>query len=62
MNSDDFSCYEGLHKYLVLYLEYAKHATNQTDQLVSLYETLGQQYKWSSAVNRIERGKDRATA
>jgi hypothetical protein len=44
------SYYEGLQKCVGLYLEDGKYSADQIDQLVSLYETLGQQYKWSSAV------------
>ncbi|CAI8601214.1 unnamed protein product [Vicia faba] len=50
MNPDDYSYYEGLQKCVGLYLEDGKYSADQIDQLVSLYETLGQQYKWSSAV------------
>ncbi|KAL5072633.1 hypothetical protein RYX36_011617 [Vicia faba] len=53
MNPDDYSYYEGLQKCVGLYLEDGKYSADQIDQLVSLYETLGQQYKWSSAVKRI---------
>lgn len=44
------SYYEGLQKCVGLYLEDGKYSADQIDQLVLLYETLGQQYKWSSAV------------
>ena len=30
-----------------------KYSADQVDQVVSLYETLGQQYRWSSAVKRM---------
>jgi peptide alpha-N-acetyltransferase len=53
MNPDNYSYYEGLQKCVGLYLEDGKYSADQIDQLVSLYETLGQQYKWSSAVKRI---------
>ncbi|WJX48860.1 N-alpha-acetyltransferase 16, NatA auxiliary subunit [Trifolium repens] len=53
MNPDNYSYYEGLQKCVGLYLEDRKYSADQIDQLVSLYETLGQQYKWSSAVKRI---------
>ncbi|XP_004506868.1 N-terminal acetyltransferase A complex auxiliary subunit NAA15-like [Cicer arietinum] len=53
MNPDNYRYYEGLQKCVGLYLEDGKYSPDQIDRLVSLYETLGRQYKWSSAVKRI---------
>lgn len=46
--------YEGLQKCVGLYLEDGKYSPDQIDRLVSLYETLGRQYKWSSAVKVMQ--------
>jgi len=45
-----FRYYEGLQKCVGLYLEDGQYSPDQIDQLDSLYKTLVQQYKWSSAV------------
>ncbi|KAG5021535.1 hypothetical protein JHK82_017435 [Glycine max] len=45
--------YEGLQKCVGLYLEDGQYSPDQIDRLDSLYKTLVQQYKWSSAVKRI---------
>ncbi|BAT98535.1 hypothetical protein LR48_Vigan406s014400 [Vigna angularis] len=53
MNPDNYRYYEGLQKCVGLYLEDGQYSPDQIDQLDSLYKTLVQQYKWSSAVKRI---------
>ena len=45
-----FRYYEGLQKCVGLYLEDGQYSPDQIDRLDSLYKTLVQQYKWSSAV------------
>ncbi|XP_057454244.1 N-terminal acetyltransferase A complex auxiliary subunit NAA15 [Lotus japonicus] len=52
-NPDNYRYYEGLQKCVGLYLEDGQFSLDQIDRLDSLYKTLGQQYKWSSAVKRI---------
>ncbi|KAG5137227.1 hypothetical protein JHK82_021958 [Glycine max] len=53
MNPDNYRYYEGLQKCVGLYLEDGQYSPDQIDRLDSLYKTLVQQYKWSSAVKRI---------
>ncbi|XP_027344722.1 N-terminal acetyltransferase A complex auxiliary subunit NAA15-like isoform X2 [Abrus precatorius] len=53
MNPDNYRYYEGLQECVGLYIEDGQLSADQIDQLDSLYETLAQQYKWSSAVKRI---------
>jgi len=45
-----FRYYEGLQKCVGLYLEDGQYSPDQIDRLSSLYKTLVQQYKWSSAL------------
>ncbi|XP_061359544.1 N-terminal acetyltransferase A complex auxiliary subunit NAA15-like isoform X2 [Gastrolobium bilobum] len=53
MNPDNYRYYEGLQKCVGLYSENGQFSPDQIDRLDSLYKTLGQQYKWSSAAKRI---------
>ncbi|KAG4945020.1 hypothetical protein AAZX31_15G012600 [Glycine max] len=53
MNPDNYRYYEGLQKCVGLYSENGHYSLDEIDQLDALYRTLGQQYKWSSAVKRI---------
>ncbi|XP_057451305.1 N-terminal acetyltransferase A complex auxiliary subunit NAA15-like [Lotus japonicus] len=53
MNPDNYSYYEGLQKCVGLYSEDGHFAPDEIDRLDALYKTLGQQFKWSSAVKRI---------
>ncbi|KAK7294152.1 hypothetical protein RJT34_17035 [Clitoria ternatea] len=53
MNPDNYRYYEGLQKCVGLYSKDGRYSPDQIDQLDSLYKTLAQQYKWSSAVKRI---------
>ncbi|TKY64516.1 N-alpha-acetyltransferase 16, NatA auxiliary subunit [Spatholobus suberectus] len=53
MNPDNYRYYEGLQKCVGLYLEDGQYSPDQIDRLDSLYKTLAEQYKWSSAVKRI---------
>ncbi|CAL0325972.1 unnamed protein product [Lupinus luteus] len=53
MNPDNYKYYEGLQKCVGLYSENDHFSPIEIDQLESLYRTLGQQYKRSSAVKRI---------
>ncbi|KAJ7951835.1 N-alpha-acetyltransferase 16, NatA auxiliary subunit [Quillaja saponaria] len=53
VNPDNYRYYEGLQKCVGLFSEDAHYASNEIDQLNALYESLRQQYKWSSAVKRI---------
>ncbi|KAG4955373.1 hypothetical protein JHK85_041753 [Glycine max] len=50
MNPDNYRYYEGLQKCVGLYSENGHYSLDEIDQLDALYRTLGQQYKWSSAV------------
>ena len=42
--------YEGLQKCVGLYSKNGHYSPDEIDRLDALYKTLGQQYKWSSAV------------
>ncbi|KAL2332403.1 hypothetical protein Fmac_019984 [Flemingia macrophylla] len=53
MNPDNYRYYEGLQKCVGLYSENGHFSPDDIDRLDALYKTLGQQYKWSSAVKRI---------
>ncbi|XP_020208455.1 N-terminal acetyltransferase A complex auxiliary subunit NAA15 [Cajanus cajan] len=53
MNPDNYRYYEGLQKCVGLYSENGHFSPDEIDRLDALYKTLGQQYKWSSAVKRI---------
>ncbi|KAK7255315.1 hypothetical protein RIF29_28722 [Crotalaria pallida] len=53
MNPDNYRYYEGLQKCVGLYSENGQFSPDEIDRLDSLYKTLGQHYKWSSAVKRI---------
>ncbi|CAJ1955176.1 unnamed protein product [Sphenostylis stenocarpa] len=53
MNPDNYRYYEGLQKCVGLFSENGYFSPDEIDQLDALYKTLGQQYKWSSAVKRI---------
>ncbi|KAI4355680.1 hypothetical protein L6164_004427 [Bauhinia variegata] len=53
MNPDNYRYYEGLQKCVGLYSENGNYSPDEIDQLDALYKSLGQQYKWSSAVKRI---------
>lgn len=46
--------YEGLQKCVGLYSEDGQFSPDQIDRLESLYKTLGEQYKWSSAVKVMQ--------
>nr|KYP32271.1 NMDA receptor-regulated protein 1 [Cajanus cajan] len=50
MNPDNYRYYEGLQKCVGLYSENGHFSPDEIDRLDALYKTLGQQYKWSSAV------------
>ena len=49
-----FRYYEGLQKCVGLYSENGQYSPDEIDRLDSLYKTLGQQYKWSSAVKVMQ--------
>ncbi|KAG4961581.1 hypothetical protein JHK87_038214 [Glycine soja] len=53
MNPDNYRYYEGLQKCVGLYSKNGHYSPDEIDRLDALYKTLGQQYKWSSAVKRI---------
>ncbi|XP_012571543.1 N-terminal acetyltransferase A complex auxiliary subunit NAA15-like [Cicer arietinum] len=53
MNPDNYSYYEGLQRCVGLYSENGHFSPDEIDRLDTLYKTLGQQFKWSSAVKRI---------
>lgn len=53
LNPDNYRYYEGLQKCVGLYSENGHFSPEEIDQLDALYKTLGQQYKWFSAVKRI---------
>ncbi|XP_057732571.1 N-terminal acetyltransferase A complex auxiliary subunit NAA15 [Arachis stenosperma] len=53
MNPDNYRYYEGLQKCVGLYSVNGQYSPDEIDRLDSLYKSLGQQYKWSSAVKRI---------
>ncbi|KAF7814310.1 N-terminal acetyltransferase A complex auxiliary subunit NAA15 [Senna tora] len=53
MNPDNYRYYEGLQKCVGLYSEKGHYSPDEIDRLDALYKSLGQQYKWSSAVKRI---------
>ncbi|KAF1865787.1 hypothetical protein Lal_00021788 [Lupinus albus] len=53
MNPDNYRYYEGLQKCVGLYSENGHFSPDEIDRLDSLYRTLGQQYRRSSAVKRI---------
>lgn len=48
------SYYEGLQKCVGLYSEDGHFAPDEIDRLDALYKTLGQQFKWSSAVKVMQ--------
>ncbi|PWA97460.1 N-alpha-acetyltransferase 15, NatA auxiliary subunit [Artemisia annua] len=53
MNPDNYRYYEGLQKCLGLHSEIAQYSSDDIDKLDTLYQSLAQQYTWSSAVKRI---------
>ncbi|MED6120077.1 N-alpha-acetyltransferase 16, NatA auxiliary subunit [Stylosanthes scabra] len=53
MNPDNYRYYEGLQKCVGLYSVDGQYSPDEIDRLDSLFRSLGQQYKWSSAVKRI---------
>ncbi|XP_010539518.1 PREDICTED: N-alpha-acetyltransferase 15, NatA auxiliary subunit-like isoform X2 [Tarenaya hassleriana] len=53
MNPDNYRYYEGLQKCLGLYSESGQFSSDETEQLNALYQSLSQQFTWSSAVKRI---------
>ncbi|CAO2815322.1 unnamed protein product [Amaranthus hypochondriacus] len=53
MNPDNYRYYEGLQRCLGLYSEKGQYSSDETDQLNTLYQSLQQEYKWSSAAKRI---------
>ncbi|PWA64291.1 tetratricopeptide repeat (TPR)-containing protein [Artemisia annua] len=53
MNPDNYSYYEGLQKCIGLYSETGQYSSEEIDKLDALYQSLGEQYTWSSAVKRI---------
>ncbi|XP_061338524.1 N-terminal acetyltransferase A complex auxiliary subunit NAA15 [Gastrolobium bilobum] len=53
MNPDNYRYYEGLQKCVGLYSENGDFSPDEIDRLDALYKSLGQQFKWSSAVKRI---------
>ncbi|KAJ7962937.1 N-alpha-acetyltransferase 16, NatA auxiliary subunit [Quillaja saponaria] len=53
MNPDNYRYYEGLQKCVGLFSENGHYSSEEIERLNALYKSLGQQYKWSSAVKRI---------
>ncbi|KAL2926915.1 N-terminal acetyltransferase A complex auxiliary subunit NAA15 [Bienertia sinuspersici] len=53
MNPDNYRYYEGLQKCLGLYSEDGQYSSDKIEQLDALYQSLQQEYKWSSAAKRI---------
>ncbi|KAK3020555.1 hypothetical protein RJ639_047467 [Escallonia herrerae] len=53
MNPDNYRYYEGLQKCIGLHSTGGQYSSHDVDQLEPLYDSLGQQYTWSSAVKRI---------
>ncbi|XP_059645164.1 N-terminal acetyltransferase A complex auxiliary subunit NAA15 [Cornus florida] len=53
MNPDNYRYYEGLQKCVGLLPESGQYSSAELDRLEALYKSLGQQYRWSSAVKRI---------
>ncbi|KAL5056904.1 hypothetical protein RYX36_028508 [Vicia faba] len=53
MNPDNYRYYEGLQQCVGLYSANGHFSPDEIDRLDTLYKTLGQQFKWSSAVKRI---------
>ncbi|KEH39579.1 amino-terminal acetyltransferase, putative [Medicago truncatula] len=53
MNPDNYRYYEGLQRCVGLYSENGQFSPDEIDRLDTLYKTLGQQFKRSSAVKRI---------
>ncbi|XP_058751865.1 N-terminal acetyltransferase A complex auxiliary subunit NAA15-like [Vicia villosa] len=53
MNPDNYRYYEGLQQCVGLYSADGHFSPDEIDRLDTLYKTLGQQFKWSSAVKRI---------
>ncbi|XP_010532133.1 PREDICTED: N-alpha-acetyltransferase 15, NatA auxiliary subunit-like [Tarenaya hassleriana] len=53
MNPDNYRYYDGLQKCLGLYPESGQFSSDEIEQLNALYQSLSQQYTWSSAVKRI---------
>ncbi|XP_057532702.1 N-terminal acetyltransferase A complex auxiliary subunit NAA15 isoform X3 [Amaranthus tricolor] len=53
MNPDNYRYYEGLQRCLGLYSEKGQYSSDEIDQLNTLYQSLQQEYKWSSAAKRI---------
>ncbi|XP_034696191.1 N-terminal acetyltransferase A complex auxiliary subunit NAA15 isoform X1 [Vitis riparia] len=53
MNPDNYRYYEGLQKCVGLFSENGLYSPDEIDRLDALYKSLGQEYRWSSAVKRI---------
>ncbi|XP_010537937.1 PREDICTED: N-alpha-acetyltransferase 15, NatA auxiliary subunit [Tarenaya hassleriana] len=53
MNPDNYRYYEGLQKCLGLHSENGQFSSDEIERLNALYQSLSQQYTWSSAVKRI---------
>uniref|UniRef100_A0A5B7AM12 Putative N-alpha-acetyltransferase 16, NatA auxiliary subunit n=1 Tax=Davidia involucrata TaxID=16924 RepID=A0A5B7AM12_DAVIN len=53
MNPDNYRYCEGLQKCVGLLSESGQYSSDEIDRLEALYKSLGQQYRWSSAVKRI---------
>ncbi|KAJ6839531.1 N-alpha-acetyltransferase 15, NatA auxiliary subunit [Iris pallida] len=53
INPDNYEYFRGLQKCLGLYLEDGQYTSDEIDRLDSLYKSLREQYKWSSAAKRI---------
>ncbi|KAL6334231.1 hypothetical protein AAG906_007478 [Vitis piasezkii] len=50
MNPDNYRYYEGLQKCVGLFSENGLYSPDEIDRLDALYKSLGQEYRWSSAV------------
>ncbi|KAD6794662.1 hypothetical protein E3N88_05558 [Mikania micrantha] len=53
MNPDNYRYYEGLQKCVGLHSETGQYSPDEIGKLNALYQSLGEQYTWSSAVKRI---------
>ncbi|XP_074275958.1 N-terminal acetyltransferase A complex auxiliary subunit NAA15 [Silene latifolia] len=53
MNPDNYRYYEGLQRCLGLYSKTREYSPNEIEKLDALYQSLQQEYSWSSAAKRI---------
>ncbi|KAJ1688374.1 hypothetical protein LUZ63_019764 [Rhynchospora breviuscula] len=53
MNPDNYMYLKDLQRCLGLYSEKGEYSTDETERLAALYQSLKEQYPWSSAVKRI---------